>query len=511
MTTLSLRDVLPVGDLRLMLWLRWRQFRDGAVYFLRLLGYEPGERAFLQHIYVLYLLGIGSIWVFAMWAWAYDVAEGIGTVLEPAALADLLNVLPYGVLVVQVYVMVVALRSTPLKLTFADMAYVAGTPIARSVPVLLGFIRQVILRSIIFGALWALLTVTLRGAAAQRVDFADSVRVAGVVVLLVIFTWGTAWLLGILRLVYPQINRWRWLWLLPLLLFGAAHIAPDAALWPGRAVILVIYGQAPVWLVPFMALVAAGLVIAFVVLGSRINMIQAVDESVVYARLAALGLLAWRMPNLQFRIRVQQAYTGRKPWLKLPRAQGQAALVTRAAVSYLRHPSLLLVSLLWGAAMTYIVVLILVNNLPVPLWIGWLLVAGIAPPMGLLHVFRMDLQEPFLRQFLPLNGFQILVADIILPLIGLIAGAAGVWLVQGFDFDLLSLGLMAIPLLAFLLALCGAVALTRERVFQFRLLVTALTFGLALAATIWLGTPLAGMIVVLVSIMTLGGMLVQEV
>lgn len=511
MTAIELRDLLPLGDLRLLFWLRWRQFRDSAVYWLRLLGYQPQEKSFMQNIYVLYLIGIGSIWVFAMWAWLYDSATFFGKQLTPEALADILVLLPQLVLVVQVFALIVALRSTPLKLTFADMAYVAGSPMARSVPVLLGFIRQIVTRSLLFGLIWALATVALLGPVAPPTGFGPSLRVAGVVVLLVILTWATAWLLGILRLIYPQVSRLRGLWLLlPLLAYGALQVVPDLALWPGRAVLLVMYEAAPFWLVPLIAVLAGGLVVTFMLLSNRINMIQAVDESVVYARLAALGLLAWRMPDLQFRIRLQQSQAGRKPWLKLPKAQGQSALVTRAAVSYLRHPSMLLVNLLWGAAMTYAVVLILDNQLPVQVWIGWLLVAGIAPPVGLLHAFRMDLQEPFLRQLIPLNGFQILVADVIMPLSFLIAGSLGVWFLQGYDLNTLSMGLMFVPLLALLLTLCGAVALTRDRVFQFRLLVTGFTFGLALVLSLWLETPLAGLIVVVLSIMTLSQMLVQE-
>src|SRR5690606_10774455 len=191
------------------------------------------------------------------------------------------------------------------------------------------------------------------------------------------------------------------------------------------------------------------------------------------------------------------------PWLKLPKASGQMALVTKAAVSFLRHPSMLIVNLLWGAAMTYVVVLIVVNQLPVQFWIGWILVAGIAPPIGLLHAFRMDLQEPFLRQFLRLNGFEILIADVILPLIFLILGSSVVWALQGFPLEILSLGILLIPLLAFLLAMCGAVAVTRDRVLQTRLLATGLSFGLALGASVVLQTPIAGLVVMTLAVMTL--------
>ena len=64
--------------------------------------------------------------------------------------------------------------------------------------------------------------------------------------------------------------------------------------------------------------------------------------------------------------------------------------------------------------------------------------------------------------------------------------------------------------IAFLLALCGAFAVTRDRVLQSRLLATGLSFGLALGASIALQTPLAGLIVIVLAIMMLAGFLVQE-
>ena len=71
-------------------------------------------------------------------------------------------------------------------------------------------------------------------------------------------------------------------------------------------------------------------------------MIHAVDESILYARIQALGLLAWRMIDVQARIRMQSRQATRKPFLSLPRAQGTSTFVTRAALSYVRHPFMLL-------------------------------------------------------------------------------------------------------------------------------------------------------------------------
>ena len=185
-------------------------------------------------------------------------------------------------------------------------------------------------------------------------------------------------------------------------------------------------------------------------------------------------------------------------------------LMTRAGLSYLRHPIMLLLSLGWGAVMSWLAVNIVANQLPVQVWIGWVLVAGFVPPNGLLYVFSVDLEERFLRQFLPFDGFQLFIADVFLPLIFLIIGALGAWLFQGFPPEITLLGIMVIPILAIMLALCGAVALTNKRVLQTRLLATGASFGAVILAGVGLGSPLAALGVALFALLILSGLVTQN-
>lgn len=496
-------------DLQILFWLRWRQFKDAAMYWLRVAGYQPQYASFSQSMYVLYLLAIGILWLALALSSIFDQANIIGLHMTLEARRGLVLGLPWAVLIAQIFVLIVGLRSTPLKLSFPDMAYIAGSPINRFAPVILGFIRQIALRLLLVSLFLTLIATILVRPVSQDAVGPASLRAVAIAFPLVIFTWALAWLLGILRLVYLRVGRWPYLWLVPLLLLGLAYVFPDVALWPGRSIILAIFGLAPAWLLPFMSFLAILLVIAFVGLGNRINMIHAADESIMYARIQALGLLAWSQPRLQMRIRLQAAQSARKPLLQLPNVKGTWTFITRAGLSYIRHPSMLLMSFVWGAIMAQLVILILVNNLPIQLWIGWLLLAGIVPPFGLLHVYRADMEEPFLRQFLPVDGFQLLIADVILPLICLITGAVGVWLLQDFEPELTALGLMFIPVLAILLTLCGAYSLTSKRVLQTRILTTAASFGAVIVAGAGLETPLAalgvaGMAVMILSTMVAG-------
>lgn len=503
-----------VRDLRILWGLRWRQFKDDAVYWLRVLGYQPGEGSFLQQMYVVYLLGIGAFWVFAMWAWSFDMAAGMGNLLandSPDTLIDLLSLFPIFLFILQLYVLVTAVRSTPLKLSFADMAYVAGSPLSRIAPVIIGFARQVLGRWLLLSVIFALFAVLVVAPLTGAADATVTLRAIAVMLPLALLTWGLAWLLGVLRLVNPALRRFRYLWALPLLtLLALAYFAPDAVLWPGRAALLVVYNTPPAWLWPLLIGLCVVLVAALVWYSRAVNMIHVIDESLLYARIQKLGILAWRNPDLQMRIRIQSAQAGRKPFLRLPRVYGWQTLATRAALSYLRHPFMLLFSVVWGAAIAQAGVWIIVGQLPVQLWIGWLLVVGLAPPVGLLYVFRIDVEERFLRQFLPFNGFQLLLADIILPYLAVVIGALVVWTLQGFDPSIAGIGIMFIPMLALLLALCGAYAATTPRVLQTRLLTTGLSFGLPMLAGAATGSPFIALIVAFFAMTTLIGLVMQN-
>jgi hypothetical protein len=497
-------------DLRSILWLRWRQFQDGAVYWLRVLGYQPNEQSFSQRMYVLYLVGIGLLWVGTMWSWGYDQANAIGVALTPPALSDLLTALPIAVLIGQVFVLVTALRSTPLKLSFADMAYIAGSPVSPLAPIFVGFIRQLLPRLLLIGMGAALLAVMLIRPFGSNLGGTAAVRAVLEVIPLVIVTWALAWLLGILRLVYPRIGRWRWFWLLPLLLLVLAYIAPDVVLWPGRAWVLSVYGRLPGWVLPFVLLVTVFIVAVLLRISDRANMVQAADESILYARIQALGLLAWRQPDLQFRIRMQATQASRKPWLRLPRAQGLWMLITRAGVSYVRHPLMLILTFAWGAVMSYLAVTTVINRPPPQLWIAWLLAAAFVPPQGLFYVFQRDVDERFLRQFLPVDGLQLFAADVVVPLLFLIAGAMFGLLLPGFSPLVIAFGALMIPVLAVLLALCGAVALTNKRVLQVRLLAIGLSFGAVILVGVGLESPLAAFGVAIFAILVLTGLVASN-
>jgi hypothetical protein len=495
------------NDLRVLGWLRWKQFQDEAVYWLRVLGYQPDNGSLSSRAYILYLFGICGIWVGAMWTWAHDQAHALGGLLNGASLSDALMVLPFIMLGLQVFVMMVALNSTPLKLTFEDISYIAGSPISPAAPVFIGFVRQVLTRVVLISLLAALITIFLSRPLGSTVGGGNALRAILIFIPFVIATWAIGWVLGVLRLIDVRIRRVRILWVLPLLLIPAAVAWPDGLLWPGRSLILYILGHEPAWLPLAWLALAVVLVWGMTRLAARIDMVQATDESILYARIQSLGLMAWKQIDVQLRIRMQSARGSRKALLRLPdNVTGFRALAAKAAISYIRHPFMLLFSGLWGAVLTQIAVLILAGNPPVQVWILWLLVVGAAPPLGMLYVFSVDVEERFLRQFLPVNGFELLIADILLPLIATVVGGAVVIFANGIQIEAAFFALLLIGVLSVMLALCGAVALTSRRVLQMRLLATTLSFGALIVGWTTTHSPLAVFGIALVAILILSGM-----
>jgi hypothetical protein len=489
-----------VSDLRLMFWLRWRQLRDSIVYGLRLLGYERGER-----IYALYLVGILAFWVLSMASFSFDLMINIGRNIHPRDLSAFLTLIPPVVLVGQVYVLVSALQTTPLKLTFPDMSYVASSPVQAVAMVLPGFTRQVILRLLLIVPLVMLLSALIARATGLDSTPVESVMVSfrAVVptVLIVVITWAAAWLFGILRLIYPAFGRSSILWAVPIVLVPLALVVPNAVLFAGQTVIVAALGELPSWVLVFLLAVTVLLMFGLIRFSRLINVTHAVDESQLYARIQALGLLAWRQVDVQMRIRVQSRQAGRRAWLRLPTGVSERqAIAIRAALTYVRHPMMLITTLLWGGAMTLAALMVIRAGLPIPLLVGWVLVAGFAPPVGLLYVYRADTEEKFLRQFLLVDGFILLMADSIVPLMALVLGGVLVMVMQNLPSETILAGLLFVFIVAMVQLLCGAYGVTKgDRALQTRLIAIVVSYiviaiGFSLAS--FTGALIGGFLVV---------------
>jgi hypothetical protein len=443
-----------MNDWRLLAWLRWRQWRGSALYWLRSVGYDPNQQSLIDRMYALYLLALGVIWVLMMAAWAFYQAASIGAHLT-ASLVDtaLARGVPWLVLGLAVVVMVLNARSTPLKLSFADMAYVAGSPVSRRSAVLVNYVQEVIQALVLLVPMLALAVAALAQALGQETARWAAVRAAVVVLPQVALALAAAWCLGLLYLAAPRLKRFPLSWLLPVLLLAGGYLLPGVFLWPGRTLAAAIPGPVPVASVIALAVLAALAVAGLARIGLRTNMVDVADESAVFARINALGLMAWLAPDVAQRIRRQAALARRKPFLRLPSLPGPAGLVARSALTYLRRPLSLLGLVAWGFATALAGSALVFRGAGILLWLFGLTVLLLIPPPGLVDAFRSDLREPFLRQFLPANNLSLLAADVAPSLLLVVIGGLAGWLLQPVTPEGAAQGALLVVVMAAVLAL----------------------------------------------------------
>ncbi len=446
-------------ELRSLLRLRLRQWQHRLTHLLRLFGYNPNDRSLKEFLYNLYLLVFFIFWIIiGTWGAIVNEAVNIGASLSPLLWERLLSGLPWALFLVIIGLSLRYVRRTPLTLTFPDIAYVAGSPMPRSIITLVQFGQSALQVMLIGLPMVAVTAVALAQPAAATAGSWASVRAVVAAIPLILLALGIAWLWGIERLSNPAWVQWPGTIWQPLTLLILLFAWPEIALWPGKMWVSALLGS---WTLGGMALLVllVGAVLAVLVWsGNQANLIVAADESSTYARVQALGAFARLSPELAPELRAlqqQKRLVGKRPFLQLPITSGPLTLLVRTGLALLRQGSAPFTLALWGAAFTGGAQLILSSAAPPEFWIYWLFGLLLFPPRKLAASFQADLREPFLRQFLPLAHWQLLIVDTAVPLICLLIGALGVWLMQPI------LPLALIILVSILLVLCQGVSSLR--------------------------------------------------
>ena len=128
------------SDLRTLIWLQWKRFKGSAAYWLRLLGFEPGANRF----YLIYATLFWLFWVYTVWAFVVQQVEQISLTLPSASVIGLQASVPALILLAQLVYLVMVLRDSPLKLSAAEIEYVAVSPVNRGGLVLVLFGRSLL-------------------------------------------------------------------------------------------------------------------------------------------------------------------------------------------------------------------------------------------------------------------------------------------------------------------------------------------------------------------------------
>ncbi len=456
-------------DLVLVARLRQRQLASLARYWLRTLGCEPGSRSRVDRAYLVYLALLGGWWAAAMLALAVQGAVQLGRALPGEAHDALRQALPWLVLAGQALVAGAALRSSPLRLTFPDVAYLAGTPLHRGALALTAWglaVARILAATLLAGGLAAL---ALAEGAAPAALLPAAGSALALALPLVAFTVSVAWCLALAGRGKPKRTAAHLAWLVPAALLAGGWFLPGMFLWPGRALALAVAGLAPACWAPLLWLALLPVVGLLACVGERAHMAMVARESETYARIQALGMGAWLEPEVARSIRRRARLAARRPFLRLPGARGAWALAGRTGLMLARDPGALLSLLVWGALIAEAGAWLVGPGAYPPQWAAWLAMAAFAPPAALRASLRADAGDPFLRQLLPQSNLRLLVADTGLPALALTLAALACWLMRRPGGGVAVAGTLTIVGLTALLALCQGVGSLPVKLFGWRL------------------------------------------
>lgn len=484
-------------DTVLLIRLRWRSLADELLYWLASSFGYTGESGLGQRLYGVYLVFVLSIMVLAPgWAGLMGTAVAAGSLLSPPSRALVLDDLPAAVVAWQLLLGVLALRRSPIKLTFPDGAYVAGSPVGRGSVAGVWFAFSMIPRLLGVAIPLALVGVGLSQSASLGQATLVGLTWIGLILPLACLSWALAWAAGCVRLAWPAAAPPGVLWLVPFLTLVPAMLAPHWLLWPGRTLATTNIGRAPV-----LGLAAAVAVVAMVAAGSRANLTIAVEESRRYARLQTLGVLGFLIsPTNALQTFRQATQVARKPILHLPAAPAAGAAFARSLVMSARRPSRLLLLFVWGGLMAGIAAFLIQTHTNPWVWAYWVAAFVITAPGSVVADFRTDIEQPFLRQFTPAGVAGLLVADSVLPTLALGLGGVVGWLLRPWSPSMAGAGMLLIMATAIVVALSLALSLlplTPSNFRPSRALVTAITGGTIVGAGVLSQSVTGGIVVAL--------------
>lgn len=392
-------EVNGASDLRLLLWLRVRHVRSAInrVMYLFGVGVEAGGRS--ERIYQLYALGLMAVWAVLMWAWLLDaVTKGFAVAGAEAAVLAARAALAACALAL-VWTGANGLRTSPLKLTHADIAHLAASSVSARVLVLVAAGAQVLAGAALGAAVGYLLGAGAEAAgafgASAAVGFATLGAVAAVVVT------GAGWLAGVVRLACSG-------WGVRHAVLGVLVLVAVASGWGALAVF--------VGLSVVAALAVAVAFIAFAglaVVAPRIDMTAVIKESALYADLQPFGAFSPLSEQAKADYRRRRKLALRPPRFALPPGESRRALVARAVLSHARQYDGLFALVVHGVCVVPLGVLAVLGTGGPVLFLFWLQVVALMPQGAreMSRVFRDDMRNRLVRDRLPFGALELLAFD----------------------------------------------------------------------------------------------------
>lgn len=435
-------------DVRLLLWLRARHARSALNRTLHLVGAGVDDGGWGERAYQLYAVGIMLVWAALMAAALVDAIQGVFVGLAAAVCSLAVQGALLAVALVLLRVGIAGARTTPLKLSHPDIAYLAASAVSARALAGVPAGVQAFAGSAAGAALGFLLGVGLESAsvlagAPAAVALAGAALAAAAVAL--------GWVVGFVRLASDGWSGWRTAAAAFVLVAfavswcGVALVAgADALLAPATFAVLSVGGF-------FVLAVAA---IALALLAPRVDMTRVIDENSLHADLCQFGMLSPLDRNDIAEYQRRRKLADRPVRFSLPRGEGRLALVQRAALSHARQYDGLASLVMQGAFVVPLGVLALLGAGGPVLFVFWLPVA-VLMPQGVreaTRAFRDDARNRLVRDRLPFGVLELLAFDT-LP-----AFAATTLLACGAVAAMIPIG-TSLPLALALAVLVGAASL----------------------------------------------------
>ena len=117
-------------DVRLLLWLRARHARSALNRTLHLVGAGVDDGGWGERAYQLYAVGIMLVWAALMAAALVDAIQGVFVGLAAAVCSLAVQGALLAVALVLLRVGIAGARTTPLKLSHPDIAYLAASAVS---------------------------------------------------------------------------------------------------------------------------------------------------------------------------------------------------------------------------------------------------------------------------------------------------------------------------------------------------------------------------------------------
>lgn len=420
-------------DYSSLTWVQWKHFRSEAIYWLRVLGWDPTSSAF----YRIYFLAFWVFWLFTMWRYVVEQISRISPAIPPETITRLMTDTPSLLLAVTLLYLAVMLRRSPIMLSAPEMTMVVASPIKRGALALSHFLRGMLIPAGGIAGVFCLLTMTLTWATAKENAGFAGLWALLIGIPLVLANGALIWSVALLRM-RPNMRQRGWIfWVVLAIIAAAAYLVPDVGLWTGhlwqRAIAQVEFPTLEIGI----ALVV--MIVSFVLLwlsGEGMHLTLVAEASRTYARIQSLGLLSRLYMQESVEQIKRQAALSRKRRLVLTlpdRAAGNAVLRNRALLSLFRlAPGTLLRPLIRGLTMTALLMtaISVSDARALQTWLLVLLILLFSRPRELITVFRQDIGQVFMSQMIVQDHLVRFFTDSLVPLFMMMVGNTAVLLLH---------------------------------------------------------------------------------